>query len=365
MICCIFNVGPHYRFPIYQKMAETFDVEFYLGDKAGTTIKTFNYTDLKGYKKSLKRVGIFGNWYWMIGVWRLTFNNYDKYIVTGEPFCLSVWLFLILAKLQRKTTIAWTHGWYGRETGAKKVIKKAFFGLFSKIMCYNDYSRNLMIEQGFDENKVFTIGNSLDTDVQRKIRQNLKPTDIFTAHFKNNYPVILYCGRIQKVKQLEKLIEMLGAMKSRAIDANMVFVGKDVDGVGIENLAKNSGLENRVWFYGPCYDENILGEIFYNSAVCVSPGNVGLTAIHALSYGCPVVTHNDFPNQMPEFEAIKAGETGGFFKFGDDEDLLNCTLMWLNCSSAKREDIRKKAFAEIDGKWNIYSQIEVLKKVLQ
>lgn len=365
MICCIFNVGPHYRLPIYQKMAESFDVEFYFGDKAGTNIKTFNYSDLKGYKRTLKRVGIFGNWYWMSGVCGLAFKKYDTYIVTGEPFCVSVWIFLILAKLQRKTTIAWTHGWYGRETGIKKVIKKTFFRLFSKTMCYNDYSRNLMIKQGFDEKRVFTIGNSLNTDVQRRIRENLKASDIFTAHFGNNYPVILYCGRIQKVKRLEKLIEMLSTMNNRGINANMVFVGKDVDGVGIEEMAKNNGLENRVWFFGPCYDEEKLGELFYNSAVCVSPGNVGLTAIHALSYGCPVVTHDDFPNQMPEFEAITPDVTGSFFKNGSDEDLLRCTLRWLNCAHGEREETRKKAFAEIDRKWNIYSQIEVLKRVLR
>lgn len=32
-ICCIFNYAPHYRYSVYQKMAETFDVNYYFGDK--------------------------------------------------------------------------------------------------------------------------------------------------------------------------------------------------------------------------------------------------------------------------------------------------------------------------------------------
>ena len=44
----------------------------------------------------------------------------------------------------------------------------------------------------------------------------------------------------------------------------------------------------------------------------VSPGNVGLTAIHSLSYGTPVLTHNNFNNQMPEVESIQPGFNGYF-----------------------------------------------------
>ena len=39
--------------------------------------------------------------------------------------------------------------------------------------------------------------------------------------------------------------------------------------------------------------------------MCVSPGNVGLTAIHSLTYGTPVLTHDNFNFQMPEAEAIE------------------------------------------------------------
>lgn len=363
--CCILNVGPHYRYPIYQKMAEELDVDFYIGDRAGTPIKTFDYNSLKNYKGTLCRHNLWGSWYWMSNQIRLAFKQYDSYIVTGEPFCISNWIFLLLAKMCGKQTIAWTHGWYGREGRVKGFIKKLFFKLFSKVMCYNKYSAKLMVQQGFKEKNIFVIGNSLNTDKQRDIRKKLTKTEIYSSHFGNDNPVIIYCGRIQKVKRLDLMIEMLAVLKEEGIEANMVFVGKDVDGAGIEEIANKQGLENRVWFYGPCYEEEKLGELFYNACVCVSPGNVGLTAIHALTYGCPVITHDDFPNQMPEFEAIVPGVTGDFFTKDSLFELVSTTKIWLQRSEEQKEQTRKEAFAEIDRKWNIYSQVEVLRKVLK
>ena len=116
--------------------------------------------------------------------------------------------------------------------------------------------------------------------------------------------------------------------------------------------------------YGPCYDDLLLGELFYNANVCVSPGNIGLTAIHSLSFGCPIITHGNFPYQGPEFEAIRPGITGDFFQQGNIEDLARTIKKWINISSKEREKIRERCFDEIDRKWNIHHQIEVIKEVI-
>lgn len=364
-VCCIFNVGPHYRLPIYQKMSEAFPIDFYFGDRAGTPLKTFDYNTLNGYKKTLKRVDLLGTWYWQKGMVSLAFKPYQKFILTGEPFNVSSWILLILLILLRKKSIAWTHGWYGRETGVKKIIKKLFFKLFSKVMCYNQYSANLMVEQGFNPQSVFVIGNSLDSEKQKSIREKLSPTDIYKAHFCNENPMILYCGRIQKVKRLDMMIDMLSMLKDEGVDANLVFVGKDVDGVGLEDLAKEKNLSDQVWCYGPCFEEEKLGEIFFNATICVSPGNVGLTAIHALTYGCPVITHDDFSNQMPEFEAIVPDETGDYFKSGNVSDMVRVIKKWIEKMAIDASIVRKKAFSEIDEKWNVQKQIQVLREALK
>ena len=128
--------------------------------------------------------------------------------------------------------------------------------------------------------------------------------------------------------------------------------------------ASMQGVQQQVWMYGPCYDDHILGSLFYNAHICVSPGNVGLTAIHALSFGCPVITHDNFPYQGPEFEAIRPGITGDFFEQGNIEDLKKKIKKWISITKEEREKIRQQAFQEVDTKWNRHYQTEVLKQVL-
>lgn len=362
-ICFVANQGQHYRFPIFRKMGEELDCEFYLGDKLKTPIKPFDYKSLKGYQKTLKNIYI-GNFYWQSGAVRLFWKHYDSYIFTGEPFCLSTWVFLILSLFSRKQTIAWTHGWYGREGRLKTIIKKAYFSLFTDIWVYGEHGIALMEKEGISKRKMRCIANSLDTYQNLEIRRTLCEQPIYYEHFGNHNPVIIYCGRLQQVKKIDMIIDSLKILKERGTPANLIIIGKDVDGLKLEDYAAAQGVAEMVWFYGPCYDNRLLGSFFYNAHVCVSPGNIGLTAIHALSFGCPAITHDNFAHQMPEFEAIQPGTTGDFFKEGNIKDLTDKILKWTQKTADQRRKAREAAFAEIDRKWNVDYQMQVIKETL-
>ena len=120
-----------------------------------------------------------------------------------------------------------------------------------------------------------------------------------------------------------------------------------------------------MWFYGACYDEAANAELIYNADLCVAPGNVGLTAMHSMVFGCPVLTHNDFPLQMPEFEAICENETGSFFKRNDIESLADAISDWFGYNGSRRETIRRNCFKEIDTQWTPNHQMNILKSVFK
>lgn len=361
-ICVITNIGTHYRFPIYKEMSKEFACDFFLGDHVQSPIKKFDYTTLSGYKATLKNKFIH-NFYWQKGSIKLVNENYKYYILDGEPYCLSSWVILLLAKLKGKKTIAWTHGWYGRENFIKKSIKKAFYNLHDKLLVYNEYAIKLMEEVGIHR-KMYCIANSLDSDKEKEIRQTMHYTSIYKDYFGNDFPTIIYCGRIQKWKKLEMIIDSIAALKNHGTMINAVFVGKDVEGVDLEAYAKKKNVDKQIWMYGACYDDNTLAELFYNSQVCVSPGNVGLTAIHSLTFGCPVITHGDFPYQGPEFEAIVPGKTGDFFIHNNVEDLTEKIKKWTFLPQSARDNVRQWAYQEVDNKWNIHYQISTINKAI-
>ncbi len=68
---------------------------------------------------------------------------------------------------------------------------------------------------------------------------------------------------------------------------------------------------------------------------------------------------------MPEFEAIIPNVTGDFYQRGNINDLSQKIKKWISLNPNKREVVRLAAYKEIDRKWNINYQIEIIKKVLE
>lgn len=362
-VCFLFNVAAHYRLPIYTLLGSKLDSDIYVGDKMRFNLKKLDYKKLPGFRKVFHNI-FFGPFYWQKGALKLIRKRYVYFVTVGDVYCLSTWLILLCSRIFHYRVVSWTHGIYGKESKLKEKIKLFYFRLHYHIMTYGEYGRQQTIKAGIPESKVTAIGNSLDSDRNIELRTHLKPSKIYVDHFGNTFPTILYCGRIQKIKRLDMILNAVADLNKDKQRINVTFVGADNDNVNLNVIAKSMGIEDNVWFYGPCYNDAILAELFYNAHICVSPGNVGLTSIHALSFGCPVITHDNFKNQMPEFEAIRKGITGDFFKEGCQEDLNLKIMNWISKTSDERDMVRTMAYKDIDSFWNIHSQFSKISKIL-
>ena len=365
-LCLIYNTAPRYREAVFRAIDAEYDCDWYFGETK-SDIKEMDTSLLKNVKY-YKSIGNPNKMYWKIGMLKLLFKReYRNFFMLAEVRSITDWGFFWLAStfFKKKRIYLWTHGWYGKETGIEAKMKLWLYHHVSGTFVYGDRAKKLLIEQGIPEEKLFTIHNSLDYDNQKSLRECMMPTDVFKKHFGNNNPTIIFIGRLTKVKKLDMLIGALAKLKSKEEYYNLVFVG---DGVERENLEKKTidmQLQDNIWFYGACYDEKKNAELIYNADLCVSPGNVGLTAMHVLVFGCPVITHDCFEWQMPEFEAIHANSTGNFFKKDDVDDLVAVISRWFISKREKREEVRKMCFKEIDDFWNPYYQMNVIKKNLK
>ena len=115
MILSLLNFPSHYRENIFLKMEDELNSDFVFGN---TDIKTINTVDFNKFKKKpilLKTIKIFGPVNYIKGSLKFCFKPYKKYLLTGEYYCISVWMILITNMLIKKKTYLWTHGWYGNE----------------------------------------------------------------------------------------------------------------------------------------------------------------------------------------------------------------------------------------------------------
>lgn len=365
-LCLKYNIASRYRDAIYRAIDKAYDCDWYFGPTTAG-IKEMDTSALKHVKR-YKVIGNVEKVFWNVGTLRLLFKKeYQTYFTLIENRCITDWIFFWLAFkfFKNKKFYIWTHGWYGKETGRDAKMKLWLYRNVTGIFVYGDRAKRLLIEQGIPEEKLFAIHNSLDYDTQKALRDSIQPSDIYKAHFQNNLPTIIFIGRLTKVKKLDMVVDALARLRDKGEKYNFLFVGDGVERESLELRVNSLDLQDQVWFYGACYDEKNNAELIYNADLCVSPGNVGLTSIHTLTFGCPVITHNCFEWQMPEYEAIHEGMTGAFFQMDDVEDLTVAISRWFAEKSEKRDEVRKACFDEIDTNWNPYYQMEVIKKNLK
>lgn len=359
-LCIIYNFAQKYREGIYKLFEQQYDCHWVFGN---------NVSDIKGLDLSLlnsvttiKNQKLVGPLYYQEGVPSLL-NAHDTLLLLGELYCLSTWIVLLKRKLfmRNKRVYLWSHGWYGKESGIKKILKRWFFSLSDATFLYGQYAKNVALQQGYKKSNLYVVHNSLDHDYQVSLRKQQVPCDIYKTHFGNERPTLIFIGRLTKVKRLELLLEALTKCKNKY---NLVLVGDGESRADLELMVKQLGLSSNVWFYGACYDEVENARLIYNADLCVSPGNVGLTAVHALTYGTPVITNNNFAWQMPEFEAIQQGVTGDFFEYESADSLALCIQQWFQNHESNREKVRQSCYNEIDNYWTPAYQMSQFKSII-
>ena len=359
---CFFNrTSVHYRKNIYMLMDKELPSDFYFGDSRPGKIEELDVSLLSNFKGKFHNV-ILGPFYWQQGALKLLKSDYTDIITPGDIYCISTWLMILLSKFYKKNLYFWAHGAYGDESRLRARIQRFRYTHIKGAFLYGNYAKDILVKYGVPENKLHVVYNSLDYDEQFPMRSVLKPTDIYRSHFGNEDVNIVFIGRLTQVKKLDQVLKAVVKLKGKGVNLNVTFVGDGAERQKLETLSKELNLDS-VWFYGACYDEKQIAQLLYNADLCVSPGNVGLTAMHAMSFGCPVVSHNNFAKQMPEFEAIEEGKTGTFFKENDVDSLAEAINNWIN-TCTDREAVRQACYKMIDEKYNPHVQVKTIKETI-
>jgi 1,2-diacylglycerol 3-alpha-glucosyltransferase len=370
-IMFVTNYFPSYRKSIWKKLLNyKSDVIFYFDPIQNQGIQVEKEFFLESNKldsfKEVKNFYFFGRVVWQSRIVReCLFGSFNQAIFLGDMNILSTWIGLLICRLRRKTTILWTHGFYGNENYIKRQLRILFYSMGNKYLLYEKRGKKLMTRAGFDANKIFVIYNSLDYEVQKEYFENYQKNNTkkeFTFFKNSKLKTVLFLGRLTSVKKIDQLIKSLYKLNSERINFNLLIIGEGSQKSLLKKISKEGLEKGWIYFYGKTYKESELSKLIYSSDLMVSPGNTGLNAVHALSYGTPVGTHNYFYKQMPESAIIRDQQTGFFFNENDIDDLsLNIDLWFskfdINLTRAERRRI-------IDEKYNPGYQIKVIQKAL-
>lgn len=284
-------------------------------------------------------------------------GKYDDLILLGNAMWPTTWLAAILGRLTGKRVYFWSHGWQKPESGIKGLIRNTFYRLAHGLLLYGHNAKMVGLVHGFDPKRMHVIYNSLDYDAQVEVRESLT-TDGITARRAECYgdgglPGVMAITRLQPVKRLGMLIEAATECASRGSPIALLFVGDGPQRDELERQAEAAGV--RAHFFGSCYDERAIAEMFAASDLCCIPGPAGLTVMHSLANGTPFVTNDDHTTQMPEYEAVVDGENGAVFAAGDAGDLANKLVACIT-SDRLRTDARACSVSMIERFFNPVTQ---------
>lgn len=279
-------------------------------------------------------------------------RKWDCVVFLGNAYYLTTWIAAALCRLTGKRVLMWTHGYRSRETGRTAAIKNRFFKLAHGLILYGERGREALIEQGFSPDRLYVAYNSLNHDRHLALREKLSGSPSpAVALFPEKRPVIVWAGRFAPGKELPLLMRALVRLKQEKLFVNCLLIGEGPEKEDMEFLAKELGLTDIVHFAGAIYDEEELATHLLGCDLAVSPGPVGVFAIHAMSFGLPVLTCNDWQRQGPEAEAIIPGKTGDFFEAGDAGSLAKRIREWVG-SDQEHEKRRSACLEQVDRYYN-------------
>lgn len=362
------NSISHYRLKLFELLCKNkdFNISILADAKSETAyLKTVdgNYSGGLRWIKVRTRIVRFPKLpelYWQAGSLNAVLKfKPNAVIAMGSPYSLTAWGLCIVCKKMKIPVLLWTHGLIENEKGTKWVIRKTLYKTAKKLLLYGDYAKRLLKERGFDENKLNVIYNSLDYQLQKKVASKICDHD--REKYKHSIGciqgegLVSFSGRLQPVKKIDLLIKAIAILAKKGTRVHAAIIGDGTEREKLLLLAKKLKVDDLIYFHGESYDERFIGTVFSSSDLCVVPSGAGLTVIHAMAYGTPVLIHKRVELHGPEWEAVREKETGLFYQYGDINDMA-IKIEEAVFGNYDKEKMRANCKKMIEDKYNPHKQ---------
>lgn len=360
-----------YRLPVFQVLARSsrYDFVFMAGaPPKGGTVRIASEAELEA--AGLTHVPARNVWLGTAVLWQRALppavlsRRYDAVVALGDIHYLSTWASAAAARILSRPVLFWSHGIKRRERGLARLLKSAFFRLPRANLVYDAHAPVMMRRHLGLTAPIEAIWNSLDFDEQTRIFEALEcaPPPAGAGGAGNGLRLVSV-GRLNPRRRLDLVLEALAILSRRGVPVTFEVVGDGPERAALEAHADWLGLRDAVTFRGAIYEEAEVAAVLYHADLLVSPGPIGLPAVHAHGLGCPVLTIADRTVQMPEVEVITPGETGILIDTLSAEAIAEGVLAWREAGH-DRATVRRACRAAVAARWTPEVQARLIEDAL-
>lgn len=299
-----------YRVPLFDDLADRFDKVTVMAAQAGAD---YGVAD-KRYKFDLKQI----SWRRVLGFYNYPLNAYlrlareHQFVVHFGDFKYLTLYYSLIAKIIFGTKV-FVHGQggYKKDSLAKRIAYSALVFLANGYIAYNEYAANSLKQclPRFLRSKVSYVNNSL----------YLKPVEAIN---KSPNMEIAYIGRLREGSHVEMLAQ---ACKAASLRLNVVGMASP------EEQQRLFQIHHDIIFHGALFDEEQIKNALKDCLAGAYAGDAGLSVVHYMALGLPVVVHSDIQRHMGPEPAYVIDEVNGvLFQRGNIEALINSLVQLKN-----------------------------------
>ena len=214
-------------------------------------------------------------------------------------------------------------------------------------------------DAGIEEKRIRVVFNGLDLAEFSQLPE--QGSFRAQAGISPDAPLVLFLGRLHRIKGLDRLIAAFGVLRCSRPNAVLALAGPDAgDRARLEKIVSGARLQDRVVFTGPLYGASRLAALA-DADVFVSPSEYeifGLSPFEALMCGTPVVVTQD----TGAGRLIAEAGAGYLTPYGDDEALAGAICDALaDPAEARRRVAAGQAFVHARLDWaGIAGELEAL-----
>jgi L-malate glycosyltransferase len=260
------------------------------------------------------------NWYFPVSelkdlCWQPTpshLKRSDLVILMQENRLLSNYPWLLKRRLGGPKVAYWGHG---RDVQADNLnsfqnrFKAALAGFVDWYFAYTDFTRAILLQDGFPEERITVINNAIDTHSLRRDIENA-PEDMLTRirqelDLPKNGLLALYCGSLYPNKMLPLLVEACSLVQAKNPSFRLVIIG---DGPSAPQLSQL--IAGKAWTRWVGTKRGTEKAAYFRLAnMMVNPGGVGLHVLDAFTAGVPLLTTRN-ARHGPEIAYLKNERNG-------------------------------------------------------
>lgn len=358
-----------YRAPVYKELAARpeIDLRVWYGDHYA--VPNVEPDGFRAELRPLRAVTILGQearWHGA-QLEAAASTDADAVILSWSSRYLSLGPALRRARRRGLPVILWGHGYSRQETGFSLWARERIARMASALLFYESRSAQAAIDRGWPADRVFVAPNAIDQSPIQAARADWLADPGRLAGFREEHGlqgrrVLLYVSRIQPENRVDLLLDAVDRLRRTRPDVLAVLIGAGDLYDATRAAVDAKGLGDHVRLLGPVYEETRLAPWFLSSEAFVYPSAIGLSLLHALGYGLPVVTDDCVATHNPEIIAYEPDPdspdaNGVAYRAGDADDMAR-TLDELLRDDERRARLADGALRTVADRYNVPMMVD-------